>query len=92
MWSKKDYYLYVFESKNHGVFIYNLLETAGHKNFQLVSAPCGIKAGCSYAIKFSNWNYAQIINRRIEEYNINKPRIFFMRYENGKYYYNEINS
>lgn len=91
MRENKDYYLYVFESKNHGIFIYNLLESEGYKNFQLVSTPCGIKAGCSYSIKFLNWNYSEVIDKRIEEYNLKKPRIYFIKYGNGKYYYNEIN-
>ena len=57
--NSKDYYLLVFESRNHILYLQSSLEAKGQNYFQLVSAPCGLKSGygCNYALKITNKNY-----------------------------------
>lgn len=86
----KDYYLCVFESKNHAMYLMAALEASGNKNFQLVSTPCGIKAGCSYSVRFSHKSYYQVIKKMIEKLNLEKPRIIFVEKINGKNKFKEI--
>lgn len=86
----KSYYLCVFESKNHAVYLMTALEGAGYKNFQLVSTPCGIKAGCSYCVRFFHMSYAQVIKRKIEELNLGKPRFIFVEKINGRNKFKEV--
>ena len=88
--TNKIYYLCVFQSRNQAILIFSLLESAGYKNFQLISTPCGIKAGCSYSIKFSHYNYYEVINKRVDELGLVKPRLFYINTVNGKTNYDEI--
>ncbi|SCY57991.1 DUF3343 domain-containing protein [Alkaliphilus peptidifermentans] len=46
------YYIAVFESKNHAIYLYQHLRRKGIKEYELVSTPCQIRSGCSYALKF----------------------------------------
>lgn len=85
-----NHYLCVFESKNHAILIYTLLEAQGNNACQLVSTPCGIKAGCTYSIKMPSMNYFNIIKRDSIEANIKVPRLFFVERINGKNKYKEI--
>lgn len=84
------YYLCVFESKNHAILIYTLLEAQGINVCQLVSTPCSIKAGCTYSIKISNMSYFNIIKREAIEANIKIPKVYFIERINGKNIYKEI--
>lgn len=51
---EEKYYIAVFKSKNYAMQVNYVLEKLGHKEFQLISTPCEIKAGCNYSIKFLN--------------------------------------
>ena len=53
---ERKYYLAVFESRNHAIQLHQHLQRNKLLQFELVSTPCKIKAGCSYSIKFSNLN------------------------------------
>lgn len=86
----QNYYIAVFETKNKAVFLYSILETMGYKNYQLVSAPCTIKVGCNYAIKFGNIRYSDIIAKESKALNISIPDIYFAEKINGKYIYKKI--
>lgn len=86
----QNYYIAVFETKNNAVFLYSILERTGQKIFQLVSAPCNIRVGCNYAIKFSNINSIDIIIKATNEININIPDIYFAEKINGRYNYRKI--
>lgn len=86
----QNYYIAVFETKNKAVFLYSILETMGYKNFQLVSAPCTIKVGCNYAIKFGNLRYSDIIEKESKVLNISVPDIYFAEKINGKFKYKKI--
>lgn len=53
---ERKYYLAVFESRNHAIQLHQHLQRNKLLQFELVSTPCKIKAGCSYSIKFDNLN------------------------------------
>lgn len=86
----KDHYLLTFESKNHTLLFFSVLEKGGHEVFQLVSAPCALKTGCSYAIKIPHKNYLYIIKREIGKIDLSTAKLFFLTKENGKTKYKEI--
>lgn len=87
---KRQYYLAVFETKNKAVYLYSILESMGYVNFQLVSTPCTIKAGCNYSIKFNNIKYADILIKEAEELNIGVTDIYFAEIKDGRYKYKKI--
>lgn len=78
------YYICVFKSKNMAVYTLAILERLGHKNFQLVSTPCGIKAGCSYSIKFSNMRYLNILRKEAIKIGAEIENIYLIERKNGK--------
>lgn len=88
--SGKSHYLCVFESKNHTLYLMKELESSVHKNFQLVSTPCGLKAGCSYSIKFPHIAYLKTISKKVDELKLEAPRIFMAQKIEGKFRYKEI--
>lgn len=49
------YYLAVFDSKNHAIYVHQYLKKKKLEGYELVSTPCVIKSGCSYSIKFVNF-------------------------------------
>lgn len=48
-----QYYIAVFDSRNHAMQLYQHLKRNNFSQFQLIATPCKIKAGCSYSIKFN---------------------------------------
>ncbi|KAB3527637.1 DUF3343 domain-containing protein [Alkaliphilus serpentinus] len=52
----KNYYIAVFESRNHALHLYQHLNNKKLYHYDLVPTPCVIKAGCSYSIKFLNFD------------------------------------
>lgn len=63
------YYICIFNTKNMAIYTFSILEGLGYKNFQLVSTPCEIKAGCSYSIKFSNIRYLDVLKKQAQKIN-----------------------
>ena len=68
----REYYLAVFDSKNHAIYVHQYLKRMGAGGYELVSTPCKIKSGCSYSIKFNRpedhvemKNVAASINKKI---------------------------
>ena len=55
------YYLAVFDSKNHAIYLQQFLRRKNYSGFELVSTPCKIKAGCSYSIRFTNLEQRDIL-------------------------------
>lgn len=49
------YYLAVFDSKNHAIYLHQYLRKNKITGYELVSTPCKITAGCSYSIKFNDF-------------------------------------
>lgn len=86
----ENYYLCVFESKNYAILLYTLLEAGGNNVFQLVSTPCGLKAGCTYSIKIPHRSYISIIKREVEEANLKEPKIYYVEKIQGKTVYKEV--
>lgn len=87
-----NYYLCVFESKNHAVFMYTLLEAQAQDNnvYSLVSTPCAIKAGCTYSIRMPNKSYFYKIKSEALEAHIKIPKVYYAERINGKTKYSEI--
>lgn len=86
----ESYHIAVFETKNKAVFLYSILETIGHRVFQLISTPCVIKAGCNYAIRFKDKRYVDIIVKEAKELGIGLPDIYFAEKKDGKYKYTKM--
>ncbi len=86
----ESYHIAVFETKNKAVFLYSILETIGYRNFQLISTPCVIKAGCNYSIKFGDRRYIDVIVNEAMELGLDIPDIYFAEKKNGKYKYKKI--
>ncbi|MBZ2173701.1 DUF3343 domain-containing protein [Schnuerera sp. xch1] len=78
------YYICVFTSKNIAVYTLSFLEKSGYKNFQLVSTPCEIKAGCSYSIKFNNLKYLDILKEETEKIGVKVEKIYLIERKDGK--------
>ncbi len=53
---ERKYYLAVFESRNYAIQLHQHLQRNQLMQYELVSTPCKIKAGCSYSIKFQDLN------------------------------------
>ena len=85
-----NYYLSIFKTKNQAVFLYSILESMGYDNFQIISTPCTIKAGCNYSIKFSNLKYADILYKEAKELGIEAPDIYVAERKDGKYKYKRV--
>ena len=80
----EKYYICVFDTKNMAVYLSCALEGLGYKNFQLISTPCEIKAGCSYSIKFSKLRYLDIIEEEAENLGIKINSLYLVDRINGK--------
>lgn len=85
----KKHYLCVFKSRNHAILLFNIFEQEG-KDFQLVSTPCGIQAGCGYSIKFFHKSYIDVILKRVHQNNIPIPKFYLVDKINGNIKYQEI--
>lgn len=59
----REYYLAVFDSKNHAIYVHQYLKRMGAEGFELVSTPCKIKSGCSYSIKFLRSEDHHVLDR-----------------------------
>jgi len=58
---EKIYYLAVFDSKNHAIYLSQYLKRKNLDGFELVSTPCKIKSGCSYSIKFTDYELHKVL-------------------------------
>ncbi len=85
------FYLAIFVSKNKAVFLSTVLESNGYKSFKLVSAPCSIREGCNYAIKFSNKNNLNIILSEAAKLEMKPPSIYLLDTSRGGQKYRKIN-
>ena len=85
-----NYYLIVFESKNHAVLLYTLLESKGNNVCQLVSTPCALKAGCTYSIRVPHRSYFSMIKSETEEVKLGNYKIYYVDKVNGKTTYKEV--
>jgi len=78
------YYICAFSTKNIAMYMFSNLDRLGYKEFQLISTPCEIKAGCSYSIKFSNINDLETLKREAKKLEIELGDIYFFERRDGK--------
>jgi len=81
--NNQKYYLAIFDSKNHAIRLYYSLQKKGIKKYNLVSAPCQLKQGCNYSIKFENLNDYKTIQNLLPNNNIGVELYKVIR-KNGK--------
>ncbi len=86
----QSYYLITFQSKNHAVLLYTILDSKQINEIQLVSTPCSLKVGCSYSLKVLNKNFLKDIVKEAINAGINNYRIYHAQRINGKLTYTEI--
>lgn len=87
----ENFYLCIFQTKNKAMQLYYALEEKGFEVFRLVSAPCGLRSGCNYAIRFKNKAYLDIIKRESEYMDMELPFIYYAERNYGGYRYKKIN-
>ena len=77
------YYICAFATKNMAIYLFSILDGLGYKEFQLISTPCEIQAGCSYSIKFTNIKDLDILKREAKNLNIEIGDIYFFERKDG---------
>lgn len=82
--NNRTYYLAVFESRNHAIHLYQHLQMKRFYRFELVSTPCHIKAGCSYSIKFDNFDDYNTLQREALALNKKIASLYLVESINGK--------
>ncbi|MGV8146854.1 MAG: DUF3343 domain-containing protein [Alkaliphilus sp.] len=88
--SIKEYYIAIFESRNYAMSLYRHLERKGFLEYELISTPCRIKAGCSYSIKFYKIEHIDALLEESEQINRKIESVYFIQRKNRKRYYSEI--
>ena len=78
------YYICAFTTKNMAIYLHTVLDKLGHEEFQLISTPCEIKAGCSYSIKFSNISSIDILRREAKNLGVEVGDVYFFEKKDGK--------
>lgn len=86
----ENYYLCVFESKNHAILLYTLLESEANNVCQLVSTPCSLKAGCTYSIRVPHKSYLSLVEREAQTAGLKAPKIYYVEKIEGKIKYGEV--
>lgn len=81
---KDKYYITVFQSRNHAIQLYQYLSRKNYRQYELISTPCKIKAGCSYSVKFTDINDYELLKNICEKANINILAIYEIARQNGK--------
>ena len=80
---EEKYYLAIFKSKNYAIQINYILENLGYRNFQLVSTPCEIQAGCGYCIKFRDVKDLDILKSESKSIHVNIERLYCIERKGG---------
>ncbi|WDV44137.1 DUF3343 domain-containing protein [Clostridiaceae bacterium M8S5] len=88
----RDYYFVIFKSRNQAIQLYYTMEKKRTPFFQLISTPCHIRAGCNYAIKFSNLNHYNILKNEAKLMNVELDEVYRFYIMNGKRTYDNITS
>jgi hypothetical protein len=81
---ESKYYLAVFESRNHAIQLHQYLQRSKLMQFELVSTPCKIKAGCSYSIKFDNLNELEILLMEARAFKKEIASVYLVQRSYGK--------
>lgn len=81
----EKYYVALFKSKSHAIQIIYVLENLGYKNnFQLISTPCEIQAGCGFSIKFNDIRYLEILKEEAASLHLNIEKFYYIERNSGK--------
>ncbi len=80
---EEKYYLAIFKSKNYAIQINYILENLGYRNFQLVSTPCEIQAGCGYCIKFREVKDLEILKSESKNIHVNIESLYCIERKGG---------
>lgn len=83
VFNNSEYYITLFESKNQAIHLYYILERKGYCNFQLVSTPCNLKAGCSYSIKFNKLDDFKIIKQASDKLKMKITDVYIIKRNKG---------
>lgn len=81
---EEKYYIAVFKSKSYAIQINYVLENLGYNNFQLVSTPCEIQAGCGYSIKFKGMQDLEILKRESKSLHVNIESLYLIERKGGR--------
>jgi len=87
---KDKYYIAVFQSRNHAIQLYQYLNKQKYNQYELISTPCKIKAGCSYSIKFTDFNDYKLLENIATKSGRNILAIYEISRQNGKRVLNKI--
>ena len=90
--NNKKYYIAIFNSKNNTVRLFYILEKKGYNLFQLISAPCQLKAGCNYCIKFNDLEGYKILKKEATKYNSLINELYLVERKEGKKIITKIES
>lgn len=80
----EKYYVAIFKSKSHAIQVIYVLENLGYKNFQLISTPCEIQAGCGFSIKFDEIKYLEILKKEVICLHLNIESFYCIERKAGK--------
>lgn len=84
IFDNSSYYIAVFNSKNHAIQLYYILEKKGYRKFQLISTPCQVKGGCSYSIKFNNLSDLKYLEKEALKFNKFMVQVYLVKRIEGK--------
>jgi len=84
------YYIAVFQSRNHALQLYQYLNRQKYSQYELISTPCKIKAGCSYSIKFTDLKDHEFLQNLANESNRNILAIYEIVRQNGRRVLNKL--
>lgn len=87
---KDRYYIAVFESRNHAIQLYQYLSRQRYNQYELVSTPCRIKAGCSYSIKFTDLKDYEFLKNLADKSARKILNIYEINRQNGKRTLNKL--
>jgi len=84
------YYIAVFQSRNHAIQLYQYLSRQNYKQYELISTPCKIKAGCSYSIKFTDLKDYDFLQDLAEKSNRSILAIYEVARRSGRRVLNKL--
>lgn len=87
---KDNYYIAVFQSRNHSVQLYQYLSRQKYTQYELISTPCRIKAGCSYSIKFTDIKDYDLLKNIADKSNRSIYALYEVTRQNGKRVLNKL--
>ncbi|MDR5658090.1 DUF3343 domain-containing protein [Serpentinicella sp. ANB-PHB4] len=91
LYNESNYFIAVFNSRNHAIQLYQLLKKSKFNQFQLISTPCRIKSGCSYSIKCLKEKDVLILKEQADKINKNISIIYEVRRINGRKTFTKVN-